>query len=127
MRQEVEAGLNYAKKRGVVNLIWIPGGAIRIVQDQYGHSFHLTETFSLFEKKLGEVRALTSDIEGKLAPELPLFKPRANLQDVLDEIPTFLRDTFPEIEDMPIFVFRSERDFRERKPIASYPFPIVSR
>lgn len=118
--REIEDGLIYSRKKGEINLVWIPlGGRIQLIKDAHGHLVHVTEVVPLYTYNVKAARKLTPDIEGILPPELALFSKVVTLDEVLSELPSFLRNNFPQVEGLPINIFESRRAFQKKSVLAS--------
>lgn len=119
-RFEIEEAIERAIKRGFLDLVvfWQKPDSIvlRIVKNTEGESRHFVEAVPRTAMTIEEID------EPDMPWEMIVNAPSVNLSEASKELPTFLHFFYPPAAELPIYIYRSRQDFRQKKPAAIVQF-----
>ena len=116
-RAEINKAMDRCVRIGRVDLIvtsWTKpeSSALRIVQNREGTSCHFLETVPKTQMTVREID------EPDKPWEMVINASYVNLAESAKELPTFLHFFYPQTEELPIYIYRSIKNFLAKKPAA---------
>jgi len=117
MREQVERAIEWSVSRQRIDLVlpkfWHQSARLGIIKGQWGYHVHLAEIVTRNSLQASEIDQPNSPWE------IPIEGEEITLEKIAKSLPPFFLDFYPQVEGLPIHIFRSRKDYLGNVPPAA--------